>query len=61
MAECHATRFKEKIVEKKVEGTVKKLDQLVDQLKGNIESKDTVIKAEVNEFSIQIAFEFSIF
>ena len=42
MAECHARRAGEKIAEKKAEGNVKKLDQLVDQLKGEIESKDTV-------------------
>ena len=61
MAECHAKKARERIAEKKAEGNVEKLEQLVDQLKGKIESKDTIIKAEVNEFSIQIPFEFSIF
>ena len=59
MAECHARRAGEKIAEKKAESNVKKLDQLVDQLKGKKESKDTIIKAEVKspkiiQFSIQI-------
>ena len=47
MAECHAKKAQEKIVEKKAEGNVKKLEKLVDQLKDEIESKDTVIKTEV--------------
>ena len=47
MAECHAKRAGEKIAEKKAEGNVRKLEQLVDQLKGKIESKDTIMKAEV--------------
>ena len=55
MAECHAKKARERIAEKKAEGNVKNLDQLVDQLKGKIESKDTVIKAaEVNSSSIRI-------
>ena len=55
MAECHARRARERIAEKKAEGNVEKLEQLVDQLKGKIESKDTVIKAaEVNSSSIRI-------
>ena len=47
MEECHAKKAREKIAEKKAEGNVKKLEQLVDELKGEIESKDTGIKAEV--------------
>ena len=63
MAECHAKRAGERIAEKKAEGNVEKLEQLVDQLKGKIESKDTVIKSEVKsakiiEISIQILFTF---
>ena len=54
MAECHAKRAGERIAEKKAEGNIENLDQLVDQLKGKIESKDTIIKAEVNSSSIRI-------
>ena len=59
MAECHARRAGERIAEKKAEGNVEKLEQLVDQLKGKIDSKDTIINAEVKspkiiEFFIQI-------
>ena len=42
MAECHAKRVKEKIAEKKAESNVEKLDHLVDQLKRQLESKETV-------------------
>ena len=42
MVECHAKKAGEKIAEKKAEGNVNKLELLVDQLKGAIESKDTV-------------------
>ena len=52
MAECHAKKARERIAEKKAEGNVEKLEQLVDQLKGKIESKDTVIKAEVRSLKI---------
>ena len=45
MVECHAKRAFEKIAEKKEESNVEKLDQLVDQLKVEIESKDTVYRA----------------
>ena len=63
MAECHAKKAREKIAEKKAEGNVEKLEKLVDQLKGKIDSKDTVIKSEVKsakiiEISIQILFTF---
>ena len=63
MAECHAERAVERIAEKKAEGNVEKLEKLVDQLKGKIDSKDTVIKSEVKsakiiEISIQILFTF---
>ena len=47
MAECHAKKAGEKIAEKKAGGNVEKLEQLVDQLKGEIKSKDSLIKAEV--------------
>ena len=44
MAECLAG---EKIAENKAEGNVEKLEQLPDQLKGQIESTEPVITAEV--------------
>ena len=44
MAECLAG---EKIAENKAGGNVEKLEQLVDQLKGEIKSKDSLIKTEV--------------
>ena len=47
MAECHAKKAGEKIAEKKAAGNVEKLEQLVDQLKGEIKSKDSLIKTEV--------------
>ena len=60
MVECHARRAGEKIDERKAEGNVKKLDQLVDQLKGQIESKDMaeVMSQKIIKFSFQIPLEF---
>ena len=56
MVECHARRAGEKIDERKAE----KLDQLVDQLKGQIESKDMaeVMSQKIIKFSFQIPLEF---
>ena len=42
MAECHARMARELIAEKKEEGNVKNLNQVVHQLKGKIKSKETV-------------------
>ena len=42
MAECHARLARELIAEKKEEGNVKNLSQVVNQLKGKMKSKDTV-------------------
>ena len=47
MAECHAKKAGEKIAENKAGGNVEKLEQLPDQLKGQIESSEPVITAEV--------------
>ena len=56
MVECHARRAGEKIDERKAE----KLDQLVDQIKGQIESKDMaeVMSQKIIKFSFQIPFDF---
>ena len=42
MEECHAKIVSEKISQKKAGGNVEKLEQLVDQLKGQIDPKDRV-------------------
>ena len=42
MAACHARGARELIAEKKEEGNVKNLSQVVNQLKGKIKSKETV-------------------
>ena len=42
MAESHAKRARERIAQKKAEGNAKKLDQLVNELQGKMESKDMV-------------------
>ena len=41
MAECHNKMARKKIAEKKAKANEKKLEELVDQLKGRIESTDT--------------------
>ena len=42
MEDCHAEKAREKIAEKKAEGNLKKLEQLVDQLKEGKEWKGLV-------------------
>ena len=41
MAECHNKMARKKIAEKKAKANEEKLEELVDQLKGRIESTDT--------------------
>ena len=62
MAECHAKKARKEIAKKKAKPNEEKLEQLVDQLKGQIESTATaeVKSPKIIQFSIKIPFELSI-
>ena len=63
MAECHAKKARKEIAKKKAKPNEEKLEQLVDQLKGQIESTATAeVKSPkmIIQFSIKIPFELSI-
>ena len=70
MAEIHTKMVRKKIAEKKAKRIEEDLEQLIDQLKGQMESPATAevkspklrinISSKINKFHIKIPFEFSI-
>ena len=62
MAEIHTKMVRKKIAEKKAKRIEEDLEQLIDQLKGQMESPATaeVKSPKINKFPIKIPFEFSI-
>ena len=62
MAEIHTKMVRKKIAEKKAKRIEEDLEQLIDQLKGQMESPATaeVKSPKINKFHIKIPFEFSI-